>query len=88
MVVPPIQRGAVPVAWRGEREERRVVCSRGGEHAHTQREREGESGGVSGRALVGLAGGGAGGDSPFSGCVGDAGGRGASPLLVVGLGWW
>lgn len=39
MVVPPIQRGAVPVAWRGEREERRVVCSRGGEHAHTQRER-------------------------------------------------
>ena len=112
MVVPPIQRGAVPVAWRGEREERRVVCSRGGEHAHTQR--EGESGGVSGRAIVawlgagfglvrafwcvqsppvalvgnergrewgslrpgncGLAGGGAGGDSPFSGCVGDAGG--------------
>lgn len=49
MVVPPIQRGAVPVAWRGEREERRVVCSRGGEHAHTQREREG---GATGRAIV------------------------------------
>lgn len=50
--VPPIQRGAVPVAWRGG-EKREGWCARGVVNIRTHRER-----GDTGRALVGLAGGG------------------------------